>query len=87
MTQNKSFICNDFFCLKCDFKCNKKGDWNRHILTQKHTAEHLVKNIKPIIKKIIVIINPKMLRFLINLIFLILLILKIIKIIKIFQAS
>ena len=41
---------NDFFCLKCDFKCNKKGDWNRHILTQKHKSEYVVKNVKPIIK-------------------------------------
>lgn len=26
-------------CLKCDFKCSKKGDWNRHILTRKHQNE------------------------------------------------
>jgi hypothetical protein len=25
-----------FYCDKCDFKCCKKGDWNRHILTGKH---------------------------------------------------
>ncbi len=25
-----------FKCLKCDFKCCKQSDWNRHILTQKH---------------------------------------------------
>jgi hypothetical protein len=25
-----------FVCLNCDFKCCKKSDWNRHILTQKH---------------------------------------------------
>ena len=24
-------------CKNCDFKCSKKGDWNRHILTSKHT--------------------------------------------------
>jgi hypothetical protein len=24
------------FCKNCHFKCSKKGDWNRHILTQKH---------------------------------------------------
>ena len=23
-------------CLKCDFKCSKESDWNRHILTRKH---------------------------------------------------
>jgi hypothetical protein len=26
----------DFYCETCDFKCSKKGDWNRHILTLKH---------------------------------------------------
>ncbi len=26
----------DFYCETCDFKCCKKGDWNRHILTLKH---------------------------------------------------
>ena len=25
-----------FMCKKCDFKCCKVGDWNRHILTAKH---------------------------------------------------
>jgi len=25
-----------FTCSNCDFKCSKKGDWNRHILTDKH---------------------------------------------------
>jgi len=25
-----------FVCLNCDFKCSKKGDWNRHIMTWKH---------------------------------------------------
>ena len=25
-----------FLCEICDFKCTKKGDWNRHILTDKH---------------------------------------------------
>ena len=23
-------------CLKCDFKCSKESDWNRHVLTRKH---------------------------------------------------
>jgi hypothetical protein len=26
----------NFICEKCDFKCHKKGDWNRHLLTKKH---------------------------------------------------
>jgi len=25
-----------FYCESCDFKCSKKGDYNRHILTRKH---------------------------------------------------
>jgi len=27
-----------FVCSTCDFKCCKKGDWNRHILTDKHNS-------------------------------------------------
>ena len=27
---------NKFECIFCDFKCSKKGDWNRHILSLKH---------------------------------------------------
>jgi hypothetical protein len=52
MKQDDSFLqSNEFYCLKCDFKCNKKGDWNRHVLTQKHKTEYVVKNVKPTIKK------------------------------------
>ena len=25
-----------FFCERCDFKCSKKSDWNRHVITRKH---------------------------------------------------
>ena len=25
-----------FICEKCDFKCSKKSDWNRHVITRKH---------------------------------------------------
>ena len=35
---------NNFICEKCHFKCSKKGDYNRHILTAKHillTEKHL----------------------------------------------
>jgi hypothetical protein len=38
---------NDFQCDKCDFKCFKKGDWNRHILTQKHQYEPSEPEITP----------------------------------------
>ena len=27
---------NQFVCLKCDFICSKKGDYNRHLTTRKH---------------------------------------------------
>ena len=26
-------------CIKCDFVCSKQSDWNRHILTRKHTND------------------------------------------------
>jgi hypothetical protein len=25
-------------CVSCDFKCNKKGDWSRHIKSSKHAS-------------------------------------------------
>ena len=28
-----------FECNKCDFKCSKQSDWNRHILTRKHNND------------------------------------------------
>jgi hypothetical protein len=30
---------NIFECKKCHFKCSKQSDWNRHILTRKHTND------------------------------------------------
>ena len=27
---------NKIYCKLCDFGCNKKGDWNRHLTTEKH---------------------------------------------------
>ena len=35
-TKNTSKNINYFECIKCNFKCCKKGDFNRHILTPKH---------------------------------------------------
>jgi len=26
-----------YICVKCDFKCSKKGDYSRHLLTKKHS--------------------------------------------------
>ena len=37
MTYKKtSKIDPKFYCEFCDFECSKKGDYNRHILTDKH---------------------------------------------------
>jgi flagellar motility protein MotE (MotC chaperone) len=35
-TSNTSNITSEFICVNCGFKCDKKGDFNRHILTAKH---------------------------------------------------
>ena len=29
----------NFYCKKCDFRCYKQSDWNRHIMTRKHTSD------------------------------------------------
>ena len=44
-----------FVCEKCDFKCCKKGDYNRHIATDKHKIltnpnYFTSKNIKPYLR-------------------------------------
>jgi hypothetical protein len=31
----------NFICENCDFKCNKRGDFNRHLLTQKHKNQQM----------------------------------------------
>jgi len=33
-----------FYCERCNFRCNKQSDWNRHILRNKHI--NLTNNIK-----------------------------------------
>ena len=38
VTENTSNYINTFVCKQCDFKCCKKGDWNRHIATAKHKS-------------------------------------------------
>ena len=35
-TKNTSINIKLFECEKCVFRCSKKGDWNRHLLTRKH---------------------------------------------------
>jgi hypothetical protein len=39
MTNDDAFTpknADDFYCKKCDFKCCKRSDWKRHIITPKH---------------------------------------------------
>jgi len=36
LTNFTSFTSKNFVCQTCHFKCCKKGDWNRHILSSKH---------------------------------------------------
>lgn len=36
LTNFTSITSKNFLCSKCHFKCSKKGDWNRHILSSKH---------------------------------------------------
>ena len=35
-TSITSITSNQYICANCEFKCSKKGDWNRHIITKKH---------------------------------------------------
>ena len=30
-----------FTCEKCNFKCSKRGDYNRHLATDKHRRKHM----------------------------------------------
>ena len=36
-------IGKEYKCEMCNFKCSKQSDWNRHIMTRKHTSETNVK--------------------------------------------
>ena len=38
MKKNSPKLPEGFYCKKCDYKCKHKGDWNKHILTQKHVS-------------------------------------------------
>ena len=40
---------HEYYCEICDYKCSKKYNWNKHILTQKHASaiasnEYVAKN-------------------------------------------
>jgi hypothetical protein len=43
-TNNTSHVNDNFRCESCDFKCRKKGDMNRHLLTIKHKKMYNVTN-------------------------------------------
>jgi hypothetical protein len=36
-----------FECIKCDFKCSKESDYNRHILTSKHKNRTILNDFTP----------------------------------------
>ena len=42
ITSNTSIVAENFTCIKCDFKCCKKGDWTRHLATTKHKKHNNV---------------------------------------------
>lgn len=45
--KNKNQINSKFYCKACEFRCEKKGDWSRHIVTKKHKDNIMItKNIK-----------------------------------------
>jgi len=39
ITKNAEKNAEIFYCEKCDFKCCKLSDWNRHLLRRKHTDD------------------------------------------------
>ena len=41
-TSKTSIVAVKFNCLKCHFKCSKKGDWARHLATTKHKKHNNV---------------------------------------------
>ena len=48
VTQNSQNSQQYFFCEKCDYTCFRKGDYNKHLITSKHTNSYniLQKNLK-----------------------------------------
>jgi hypothetical protein len=45
-TNQTSKNTNIFQCIKCDFECCKKGDYNRHLLTLKHNMKQNETNLE-----------------------------------------
>ena len=36
-----------YICLKCDYKCSKQCDYNRHLMTSKHQNRTNLNNLEP----------------------------------------
>ena len=36
LTKKSPKISYNFFCEKCNYKCNKKSEFNKHLMTAKH---------------------------------------------------
>ena len=41
VAKNGNKVANKYICEKCDYKCFKKYNWNKHLLTAKHIKETL----------------------------------------------
>ena len=39
------FVAKNFYCEKCDYKCSKKYNWDKHLLTAKHSKVTLGDNL------------------------------------------
>lgn len=53
MTQKAQKSVDKYICEKCDFTCSRKGDYNRHISTQKHKrmTQDYVKSVKSVVSE------------------------------------
>ncbi len=45
--ENSPKLAKFFFCKKCDYKCCKQSDYNKHILTLKHKIRRLTNENSP----------------------------------------
>ena len=53
ITQKAQKSVEKFICEKCDFICSRKGDYNRHVATQKHKriTNDYTKSVKSVISE------------------------------------
>ena len=45
-------VATGFACIKCDYKCYNKNNYNKHLATRKHSMDNKDNDILPIIDKI-----------------------------------